>query len=323
VADKKSTLYEQETQMNRILALAGFGLVAALLSAGSAEALDIGGPTSEWVPITYPGTSPDPFADQQTGHAEADIVGSDTVPAIYTQYDDNGTVGDTSDDLIAFRFRMSRESSPSGYSTSAIIGINAYPDLTASADPMDLYIVLNTSGSGDSVQLYDPGNKANISPNTTNTSAIRSTEVATNSTNYDWSPVSAINCDADCLFGDPDFDVDGPGDGSETDYFLSFSYSLQAIIDELVANGVGSVDETTPLSYVFGTSTQVNAYNQDLGGVDDDTADMSQTWSQLGVLSDAFTATGILVPEPSTGVLLLAGLVALGQRERRKRTTRR
>ena len=36
---------------------------------------------------------------------------------------------------------------------SAIIGINAYPDLTASADPMDLYIILNTSGSGDSVQL--------------------------------------------------------------------------------------------------------------------------------------------------------------------------
>jgi hypothetical protein len=91
------------------------------------------------------------------------------------------------------------------------------------------------------------------------------------------------------------------------------------IIDELEANGVGTVDDTTPFSYVFGTSTQVNAYNQDLGGVDDDTADMSMTWSELGVLSNPYTPTGIPVPEPSTAVLVVAGLIALAHGDRRKR----
>jgi len=302
--------------------LAGIGLVAASLLPGIAQALTIGGPTSEWVAISYPVTAPDPFADQQTGHAEADIVGSDTVPAIYSQFDDGGTTSDSSDDVLAFRFRMSQETSPSGYSTSAIIGINAYPNPLAPNEAMDLYIVLNTSGSGDTIQLYDPGKKANTSPNTTDTSPIASTEVATDGSNYDWNPVSAINCDADCLFGDPDFDVDGPGDGSETDFFLSFAVSFQMIIDELEANGVGTVDESTPLSYVFGTSTQVNAYNQDIGGVDDNTANLDETWSALGALSDAFTATGIPVPEPSTGLLTLAGLIALAQRKRCERIAR-
>lgn len=305
--------------MKQIREIIGIVAVAAIVIPCTAQALNIGGVTSEWVAITYPGLSPDPFTDQQTGHAEADIVGSDTVAAVYTQYDDNGTTGILNDDILAFRFRMSQESNPSGYSTAAIVGINAYPDPFAS-DPMDIYLVLNTSGSGDTIQLYDPGNKANISPNTTNTKAIASTETPTNSMNYDWSPVSALNCDAACLIADPDFDVDGPGDGSETDYFLSFAFSFQDIIDELAANGIADVDEDTPFSYVFGTSTQTNAFNQDLGGVDDDTADTSQTWADLGVLSDAFTPTGLPVPEPSTGLLVLSGLIALGFRSRSGRS---
>jgi hypothetical protein len=295
-------------------------ILATLLLPGLAHGLAIGGLTSEWVAIEYPGANPDPFVDQQTGHAEADIVGTTNAPAIYTQFDDNGTPGNNTDDVLAFRFRMAMQSNPSGYSTAAIVGINAFPDPVAPSDPMDLYLILNTSGSGDSVQLYDPGNKANISPNTTNTSAIAGTEFARDASNYDWSPVSAANCDGQCAL-DPDFDLDG--DGTETDYFLSFSFSFQVIIDELDGNLVPGVDENSPLAFVFGTSTQVNAFNQDLGGVDDDTADMSQTWSALGVLSDTYSALGIPIPEPNSALLVGGGLLLLAQRERRKRDARR
>ena len=62
----------------------------------------------------------------------------------------------------------------------------AFHRALAASDPIDLYLILNTSGSGNTIQLYDPGNKANISPNTTNTAPISSTEVATDSSNYDW-----------------------------------------------------------------------------------------------------------------------------------------
>jgi hypothetical protein len=293
-------------------------ILISLLFPSLAHALTIDGLTSEWVAIQYPGTNPDPFTDQQTGHAEADIVGTAIVPAIYTQFDDNGTVGDNSDDVIASRFRMAQERSPSGYSTSAIIGINVFPDPLSASDPMDLYLILNTSGSGDTIQLYDPGNKANISPNTTNTSAIAGTEVATNTVNFDWSAVSALNCDGACAT-DPDFDLDG--DGTETDYFLSFSISFQAIIDELANNLIFGVDENSAFSYVFGTSTQVNAYNQDLGGVDDNTADTTLTWAALGVLSDAYTGAGIPIPEPNSGLLVAGGLLMMAQRGRRRRSS--
>jgi hypothetical protein len=310
---------DEVVAMKRIQLAVGAGILATILLPSLAQALLINGLTSEWVAISYPGANPDPYADQQTGQSEADIVGTASIPAIYTQYDDNGTPGDTSDDILAFRFRLAEERQPTGFSTAAIIGLNVFPDPLAASDPMDLYLVLNTSGSGDTIQLYDPGNKANISPNTTNTSAIAGTEVDTDALNYSWSPVSAVNCDGACAL-DTDFDLDG--DGTETDYFLSFSFSYQMIIDELADNGITGVDENSAISYVFGTSTQVNSYNQDLGGIDDDVADMDQTWSELGVLSDPYTATGILVPEPSTGLLLAGGLAVLAYRGRARKQQR-
>lgn len=304
--------------MKRLHSAVWVSVLAIVLFPSLAQALLINGFTSDWVAVEYPGTSPDPYFDQQTGHAEADIVGTAAVPAIYTQFDDGGTVGDTLDDLFAFRFRMSKESTPVGYSTVAIVGLNVFPDPLAPSDPMDLYIILNTSPSGDTIQLYDPGNKANISPNTTNTSAIATTKVDADATNFDWSAVSLLNCDGSCAI-DPDFDLDG--DGTETDFFLSFSVSFQMIVDELNNNSIPGVDENSPFSFVFGTSTQVNAFNQDLGGVDDDLADMDQTWAALGVLSNPYTASGLLpVPEPNTGLLVAGGLVVLALGRRRRHT---
>jgi hypothetical protein len=283
-----------------------------------AHALAIDGFTSDWTAIQYAGLDPDPNNDQQTGQREADIVGTTLVPAIYTQFDDNGTVGNNADDTIAFRFRMSTEQNPSGYSHVMLIGIDASP--FDANERIDLYMILSNSGGSNSVQLYDPGAQANISPSTTSTTAIAGTEVVHTALNYDWGAVDRTpvtgNCDGDCtLEADDDVDLDNNG----TDYFLSFSYSFQAILDELANNGVLGLDENSAFSYVFGSSTQVNAFNQDLGGVDDTTLDGNLTWSTLGATSTIYSASGAPIPEPGTALLVALGFVVLSHHARRHR----
>ena len=69
-------------------------------------------------------------------------------------------------------------------------------------------------------------------------------------------------------------------------------------------------DENSTVQYVFGTSTQANALNQDLAGPNGSTTS-SLTWEQLGAISLEYSASGTPVPEPSTAVLLSLGLVSL------------
>jgi len=312
---------DKEPMKRRILTTAIAWLVTSSLP-GVAHALAIGGLTSEWTAIAYAGLDPDPSSDQQTGQREADIVGTTLVPAIYTQFDDNGTVGDNADDTIAFRFRMSTEKSPAGYSHVLLIGIDATP--FDANERIDLYMILSNSGGSNSVQLYDPGAQANVSPSTTSTTAIAGTEVVHTGANYDWSAVDRTpvtgNCDADCTL-EPDDDVDLDNNG--IDYFLSFSYPFQAILDELANNGVLGLDEDSAFSYVFGSSTQTNAFNQDLGGVDDTTLDGDLTWSTLGATSNIYSASGAPIPEPGTAPLLALGFVVLSHRARQRRKAAR
>lgn len=312
---------ETNPMMRRILTAAVVCLVTWSLP-GMAHALTIGGLTSEWTAIQYAGLDPDPSGDQQTGQREADIVGTALVPAIYTQFDDNGTVGNNADDTIAFRFRMSTEKNPVGYSHVLLIGIDATP--FDANERIDLYLILSNSGGSNSVQLYDPGAQANTSPSTTSTVAIAGTEVVHTAINYDWSAVDRTpitgNCDLDCTL-EPDDDVDLDNNG--IDYFLSFSYPFQAILDELANNGVLGLDENSAFSYVFGSSTQTNAFNQDLGGVDDTTLDGSLSWSALGATSNIYSASGAPIPEPGTAPLLVLGLAVLSHHARRREKSSR
>jgi hypothetical protein len=48
------------------------------------------------------------------------------------------------------------------------------------------------------------------------------------------------------------------------------------------------------------TATQANSLNQDLNGVGKN-YDGSATWSTLGALADPISASGMIVPESSTG----------------------
>ena len=87
------------------------------------------------------------------------------------------------------------------------------------------------------------------------------------------------------------------------------------IVTELGLLGI-TFDENSTVQYVFGTSTQTNALNQDLAGPTGGTTS-TLTWEQLGAISLEYSASGTPVPEPSTALLLGLGLVSLAVARRR------
>jgi hypothetical protein len=277
-------------------------------SSGSGAPIVMDGPTTDWIPITYPTLIPDFYDDEQTGDTEADVVGNASRPALYMQFDDGGTPGDLTDGNIAFRLRLGAQRSPPGFSRFAAVGMDA--DLDGA---LDLFIGVDNQGSSDHIEIYHAGSGANTSPDTTTIvchpnpspppSCLDTYSYTPTVSNYDWSPV-----DATIEPGESNFDLDADGN---TDYFLSWLVPFNDIVTLLSgAPHFISIDENSPVQYVAGTSTQDNALNQDLGGPDGGT-DSSLTWDELGALSDPYTPTGVLAPEPASATLLLIGLLGL------------
>lgn len=276
--------------------------LASLLVAGAATAapIDPDAPTGDWTAVSYPSLLPDYSDDQQTGIPEADIVGDDTTPALYMHFDHNDTVLAT-DGTLSFRVRVGADKNPPGFNQFFAIGIDA--DLDGA---LDLFLGVDNGGSSDQIGIFDAGGGLNISPDTTSIVSTPLYSYTETLANYDFSPVDGTI--------DPGAPTDLDGDG-DTDYLLSFSVPFQDVVNALAAQGI-SFDDTQPYTLVAGTSTQPNALNQDLGGPDGGT-DSSQSWADLGAVSDVTTPLAA-VPEPNTGTLLSLGLVAVAALKRRR-----
>jgi hypothetical protein len=289
--------------MGRVATIVAWASV--VLWPGAPFALTIDSPTTFWTPISYSGLVPDYYDDEQTGDTESDIVGDSLNPAVYTQFDDNGTLGDNSDDVFALRVRIGATKPPAGFSRFVGVGIDA--DQNGS---LDIFLAVDNGGGGDHLEIFDPGTDLNISPSTTSIETASPTPYTytQDATNYDWSPIDAILDPAAT-----NFDLDGDGN---TDHFISWAIPFQDVIDQLANNGILGFDENTPVNYVAGTSTQPNAFNQDLGGPQGGTTS-TETWAALGALSDPTTVSGSPVPEPGSFELVALGFLGLTALRRR------
>lgn len=280
------------------------GEIAAILclALGAQAQVALDAPTDRWTAVVYPNSlHPDPYADQQTGSREGDLVGNLLHPAFYTLFDGAGTASPV-DGTLAFRARIGADKNPAGFATALFVGMDADSD-----GDLDLFLGVNNSGSKDTVGLWAPGTGANTSPSTTTLQATPLSAYIPSAATYDWRAVSAA--------ADPtasSFDLDGGGD---TDRFLSFAVPFADVVGALSLQGI-SIDQNTHVRYVMATATQANSLNQDLNGVAG-SVNSSMTWAQLGVASTPITPTGML-PEPSTALLILVGGLGMRIVQRRR-----
>ena len=66
----------------------------------------------------------------------------------------------------------------------------------------------------------------------------------------------------------------------------------------------------------FDRGGSLNAFNQDLGGPQGGT-NSGETWAALGALSNPYTVSGVLVPEPGSFELVALGILGLTAFRRR------
>ncbi len=267
-------------------------------------------PTTQWTPILYVGTNQqDYFTDQQTGDREGDIVGNLTHPGFYTAFNNGGTSGNLTDGTLGFRLRMA-ENKTAGEGGVPVLKTSVFIGLDGNGDgKLDIFVSAHNAGAVKDLAIYGAGTESNTSPSTTSISATAFYTVAQSSTNCRWVAVSAGASGTDPSSTTTDVDGDGA-----TDYFVSLELPLAQIIAAMAANGVAGFNESSSVSYVAVTAQQDNALNQDFNGLNDNdrTIDRNLTYAGLGMISQSYSASGILVvPEPGSAWLLVMGGVLL------------
>jgi VCBS repeat-containing protein len=264
----------------------------ALLTTAAAQ-FTINAPTTDWVGVAYaPNVLGDPSADHQTGQGEADIVGNTgtlatSLPAFYTKLVSGGT---PTTGTVYFRIRVGGDQSPTGFKSVALIGLDANRD-----GKLDLFLGVDNSGQSDGIYMWRPGTGLNISPSTTSIQSKSPVKrYTTTGTNYHWGSVTSLSSTGGPL--DPTADTAQRQDfnsATGTDFLLSFAIPFQDLVAALGAQGI-TFNSSSVSTYVMGTATQSNAFNQDLNGTTGNT-NSTLTWGALGVLSQPMSPDGTIL----------------------------
>ncbi|WP_164558014.1 DUF4347 domain-containing protein [Massilia atriviolacea] len=248
----------------------------------------------------------DPFNDTQAGAADTDIIGDTAHGSLYTAYDDKGTAS-TGDDTLVFRMRIDNPTSATSFSGVAIVGMDANLD-----GRVDLFFSVDGRNNGQAVRLLDPGTGANVSPNTTSTSALPTGWLPNNGvyaftpSNYAVVAVSALN--------DPDWGPAAvPAAGSSnsnlsgaggTDVFINWRVPIADIATVLAKpslsdrsgvagprgpSGIANYGKDTVVQYISFTQTQTGPINGDLNGVGA-AYDKNATFAALGAFTSPMSA---------------------------------
>ncbi|WOH37806.1 putative Ig domain-containing protein [Thalassotalea fonticola] len=235
--------------------------------------IDLGGASSAWKAIMK-GSNFDPNGDTQAGAEAVELVGDADHSVLYTLYDDQGTVTNA-DDSIAYRIRLGGTKDSAVY----VIGIDANLD-----GKIDLFLNANGKQNGRAIEFVDPGNGANISPNTTSMENNSSFEIAYTGLNYNFDSVQTI--DGNSVTTDI-------GPNGKLDHFISFEFPFSDLQTEMVNIAGLNVDENTIMQYILVSLTQSSSINGDVGGIDDKVDDWDATYADLGMLSPPLSLSNL------------------------------
>ncbi|MFD1734140.1 hypothetical protein ACFSC4_27350 [Deinococcus malanensis] len=223
-------------------------------------------------------------ANDRQANGGPDLLGTATHGLLYTNYDNKGTASEA-DDTIAYRVRI--DGTSTSFADVVYVGIDANAD-----GRMDAFIGVDNQGNPSGLRLWDTGTGANTSPNTT--SIIPHTLFTETASNYFYGPVSATN--------DPHWTTNNIDGDSDTDYFLNFSFNFADLQNFFLTVRSINITSETALRYAVSTSTQNNAINSDIGGINDKSLGRAAgdvTWASI--LSPAVSPNGISVSSVSTG----------------------
>lgn len=295
-------------------------LALALSGASAARAQTLNATTNTgWTTWTFGGGAMVDFSgDQQTGQGADDFVGDN---GIFTMASQAGTASFApTTDYLFFRARMNDYSADDKWGNGGNWGVGM--DLDGDGD-LDLIVMMsesagNVNNRSRTVTFGTPGTGANTGPSTTTWSFASQTAITlTLNQSYDLQSATA---------------VDGQSYGGNADAWLTFGLSfaqLQTAIRTYADNDANPATASPFANYTLTydsriamisfTSTQSNALNQDLAGVNGGTSS-TLTFAALGAITPQMGPGGY-VPEPSTyaqiGVLLsVAGFIAYRRRKK-------
>ena len=240
--------------------------------------------TADWTAVTPANGQHDYLTDQQTSSGQSvrqDVVGDATYRSAYVHYDNNGTSGNSADDVLSFRIRVNNSNDGRGdtsqFGSFAWVGVDA--DLNGT---VDFFVGAYSLGSNSQViGIYDADGAGNTGPNDTGIAG-------SPAFSYDRNTAGFSNMWSYLQVGD------GSNFSSDADYFLSFQVKISDLNGVRSSFGLSQdITESSTLRYIIGTAAQDNSFNQDVSGYNGFPGNGDTiTWEQMGVFTPTLNMDG-------------------------------